>query len=52
MSKLSVQLSIEIEKMSIIVAARIPLVSLLKRTVKSKFTGEMVTYTRKTPYIT
>lgn len=45
-------LTIEIEKMSIIVATRIPLKQLLERTVKSKFTGEQVTYVRKNPYIT
>jgi hypothetical protein len=51
MSKQHIHLGIEVEKMTIIVAQRMPLDSLLTRTVKSKFTGEMVTYIKKTPYI-
>ena len=38
--------------MTIIVADRIPLVDLIKRTYRSKFTREMVTEVRKTPPIT
>jgi hypothetical protein len=52
MSRASLAVTIEIQKLIIVVAERIPLTSLLKRNTKSKFTGEMVTYQRKTPYIT
>ena len=38
--------------MSIIVAERINLVDLVKRTFRSKFTREMITQERKTPLIT
>jgi len=51
MSKQSMSLGIEIEQMTLILAQRIPLEQLLSRTVKSKFTGEMVTYIKKTPNV-
>jgi hypothetical protein len=52
MSRASLALTFEIEKLTIVIAEKVPLTSLLTRKTKSKFTGEMVTYQRKTPFIT
>ena len=52
MSRASLALTIEVEKLTIVIAEKVPLTSLLQRKAKSKFTGETVTYQRKTPFIT
>lgn len=53
MARQSLSFYIEIKKLSIIVAERIQLTDLVRRTFKSKFNvGQIVTQDRKTPYIT
>ena len=53
MARQSLSFYIEIKKLSIIVAERIQLTDLVRRTFKSKFNvGQIVTSDRKTPYIT
>ena len=44
MSRASLAVTIEIEKMIIVVAEKVPLTSILKRKGTNKFTGEKVTY--------
>ena len=51
MNRSALQIQLEIEAMSIIIADRIPLLDLVKRTFRSKFSREMVTQERKTPPI-
>ena len=52
MARTSLNLSIEISKMQIIVADRIEEHLLQKKKFKNKQTGEMNTFQKKTPYIT
>lgn len=52
MNRSALQVTIEIEKMNIILADRLPLIDLIKKTFRSKFTWEMVTQERKTSKIT
>lgn len=52
MSRAALSLTFEIEKLTVVIAEKVPLTSILQRKGKNKFTGEIVQYQRKTPFIT
>ena len=52
MARTSLTLSIEINKLQIVLAERIEEASLQKKKFKNKLTGELVSFQKKTPSIT
>lgn len=52
MNRSALQIHIEVEQMTIVVADRIQLIDLVKRTFRSKYTRELITQERKTHCIT